>query len=94
MCGKRCCGRVSPFHVCTLPRLLELPSGETGTLCLGNASALTMAQIQLQDWMNGGSGRIPVIAVGFDALYPLVEEDEFLEGLFYRLNVVSLEAER
>jgi hypothetical protein len=44
--------------------------------------------------MNGGSGRIQVIAVGFDALYPLVEEDEFLEGPFYRLNVVSLEAEK
>jgi DNA-binding NtrC family response regulator len=34
-----------------------------------------------------------VISLVFDPLYPMVEQGQFLEGLFYRLNVVSLEAE-
>jgi DNA-binding NtrC family response regulator len=34
-----------------------------------------------------------MISVVFDPLYPMVEQGQFLAGLFYRLNVVSLEAE-
>lgn len=84
----------APFHVCTLPGPLELPSHKTGTFFLENASALTLAQqIRLQDWMSANLGRIQVISVVFDPLYPMVEQGQFLEGLFYRLNVVSLEAE-
>jgi hypothetical protein len=83
-----------PFHLCTLPGPLELPSHKTGTLYLENASALTLAQqIRLQDWMSRGPGQIQVISVVFDPLYPMVEQGQFLEGLFYRLNVVSLETE-
>jgi hypothetical protein len=83
-----------PFHLCTLPGPLELPSQKTGTFFLENASALTLAQqIRLQDWMSRGLGQMQVISVVFDPLYPMVEQGQFLEGLFYRLNVVSLEAE-
>ena len=83
-----------PFHVCTLPGPLELPSHETGTFFLKNASGLTLAQqIQLQNWMSRSLGQIQMISVVFDPLYPMVEQGQFLAGLFYRLNVVSLEAE-
>jgi hypothetical protein len=83
-----------PFHLCTLPGPLELPSHEAGTLFLENASALTLdQQARLQDWMSRNLGQIQVISVVFDSLYPMVEHGQFLEGLFYRLNVVSLEAE-
>ena len=83
-----------PFHLCTLPGPLALPSQETGTFFLENASALTLAQqIRLHDWMSGDLGQIQMISVVFDPLYPMVEQGQFLEGLFYRLNVVSLEAE-
>jgi DNA-binding NtrC family response regulator len=44
--------------------------------------------------MSGGSGRLQVIAVVFEVLYPRVEEGGFLEGLFYRLNMVCLEGEK
>jgi hypothetical protein len=82
-----------PFHLCALPGPLDLPSHTTGTFLLKNASALSRAQqIQLQHWMSRSLGQIQVISVVFDPLYPLVERGEFLEGLFYRLNVVSLEA--
>lgn len=83
-----------PFHWCRLPGPLELPPQSVGTLFLENASALALAQqIQLQDWMSSGPGQIQVISVVFESLYPLVEQGHFLEGLFYRLNVVSLQAE-
>jgi transcriptional regulator of acetoin/glycerol metabolism len=83
-----------PFHLCTLPGPLALPAQTTGTFFLENASALTLAQqIRLQDWMSGGPGQIQMISVVFDPLYPMVEQGQFLEGLFYRLSVVSLDAE-
>jgi hypothetical protein len=82
-----------PVHVCRLPGRLALPSHTVGTLLLENVTALALAQqIRLQDWMSHGS-QPQVISVVFAPLYPMVERGEFLEGLFYRLNVVTLEAE-
>jgi transcriptional regulator of acetoin/glycerol metabolism len=43
--------------------------------------------------MSRGFGRIQVISVVFEPLYPMVERGQFLEPLFYRLNAVSLEPE-
>jgi hypothetical protein len=83
-----------PFHVCTLPGPLELPSDQNRTFFLENASALTLAQqIRLQGWMSRNLGQIQIISVAYDPLYPMVEQGQFLEQLFYRLNVVSLNAE-
>jgi DNA-binding NtrC family response regulator len=83
-----------PFHSCTLPGPLDLPSQKRGTFFLENASALSLAQqIRLQDWIGRGPGQMQMISVVFGPLYPMVEQGQFLEGLFYRLNVVSLEAE-
>jgi hypothetical protein len=82
-----------PVYVCRLPGPLELPSERSGTLLLENASALGLAQqVCLHDWMSHGSGRMQVISVICEPLYPMVERGQFLEGLFYRLNVVSIEA--
>jgi hypothetical protein len=82
-----------PVHVCRLPGRLALPSQTVGTLLLENVAALALAQqIRLHDWMSQGS-QTQVISVVFAPLYPMVERGEFLEGLFYRLNVVTLEAE-
>jgi len=75
-----------------LPGRLALPSQPVGTLLLENVAALALAQqIRLHDWMSGS--RTQVISVVFAPLYPMVERGEFLEGLFYRLNMVTLEAE-
>ena len=82
-----------PVHVCRLPGRLVLPSQSVGTLLLENVAALALAQqIRLDDWMSHGT-QTQVISVVFSPLYPMVERGEFLEGLFYRLNVVTLEAE-
>jgi DNA-binding NtrC family response regulator len=35
---------------------------------------------------------VQVVSVTSKAIWPLVEQGCFLEGLFYRLNVVTLEA--
>ena len=51
-----------------------------------------MQQIELHDWLNVSRGAVQVVTVTSQPIWPLVEEGRFLEGLFYRLNVVTLEA--
>jgi transcriptional regulator of aromatic amino acid metabolism len=90
-----------PFHVCALPGTLRLPSATAGTLFLEDVAALTLRQqIVLNDWISAGRGRIgadrsevQTVSMTSAPLWPLVEDDEFLEGLFFRLNVVCLEAQ-
>jgi sigma-54-interacting transcriptional regulator len=85
------CG--APLHVRCAPGDLNLPDGPTGTLLLWDVARLTLAQqIELQDWITHRPRRAQVVSVTSRPLLPLVERGEFLEGLFYRLNVVSLAA--
>ena len=82
-----------PVHRCRLPGQLRLPQIKHGTLVLADASALTLVQqIELHDWLNASRGLVQVVSVTSQPIWPLVEEGRFLEGLFYRLNVVTLEA--
>jgi hypothetical protein len=82
-----------PVHVVRLPGMLELPLAKTGTLVVADASALTVPQqIELYDWLNAGRGGVQMVSVTSKPIWPLVEQGRFLEGLFYRLNVVTLEA--
>jgi hypothetical protein len=83
-----------PFHVCTLPGALRLPSAARGTLFLEGVAALTLRQqIVLNDWISAGRGELQIVSMTSAPLWPLVEDGEFLEGLFFRLNVVCLEAQ-
>jgi hypothetical protein len=83
-----------PFHVCALPGTLQLPSAAGGTLFLADAAALTLSQqIVLNDWIGAGHCDVQIISMTSAPLWPLVENGEFLEGLFFRLNVVCLEAQ-
>jgi transcriptional regulator of aromatic amino acid metabolism len=82
-----------PVHRCRIPGQLRLPPAKHGTLILSDASALSLVQqIELHDWLNASRGAVQVISVTSQPIWPLVEEGRFLEGLFYRLNVVTLEA--
>ena len=82
-----------PFHVCALPGTLRLPSAAGGTLFLADAAALTLSQqIVLNDWIGAGRGEMQIVSMSSAPLWPLVEDGQFLEGLFFRLNVVCLEA--
>ena len=82
-----------PFHVYALPGTLGLPSATRGTLFLEDVAALTLRQqIALNDWISAGHGEVQIVSMTSTPLWPLVEDGEFLEGLFFRLNVVCLEA--
>ncbi len=83
----------APVHVVRLPGTLDLPLAKTGTLVVADASELTLLQqIELYDWLNAGRGGVQIVSITSEPIWPLVEQGRFLEGLFYRLNVVTLEA--
>lgn len=82
-----------PFHICALPGPLDLPAVRKGTLFLKEVARLTMAQqIALNDWIERGRGELQIVSATHTRLWPLVEDGLFLESLFYRLNLITLEA--
>jgi hypothetical protein len=82
-----------PTHQCELPGALHLPERRTGTLLLKHVDALTLRQqIALHDWINEGRGELQILSVTAVPLERLVYSGGFLDGLFYRLNVVRLDA--
>jgi transcriptional regulator of aromatic amino acid metabolism len=82
-----------PVHACPLPGELSLTDDMTGTLLLWDVAQLTRGQqMKLQDWISDRPRDAQVISITSAPLLPLVEGGQFLEGLFYRINVVSLVA--
>ena len=76
-----------------LPGSLELPSTYNGTLLLTQIEELSLGQqIALFDWMTAAHCQIQVVSIATTRIDELVKEGRFLEALFYRLNVVQLEA--
>jgi transcriptional regulator of acetoin/glycerol metabolism len=84
---------VGPFYGCQLPGVLELPEQGSGTLLLNYVAALTIAQqVALFDWLHQQKGTIQVVSLTQKRLLSLVCDGRFLEGLFYRLNTISITA--
>lgn len=82
-----------PVHIRSLPDELYLPAQTSGTLLLWDVATMTLGQqIKLYDWMDGCTGEMQVVSVTSAPLSLLVEDGQFLEGLFHRLNVVSIVA--
>ena len=82
-----------PVTMNVLPGRLEFPQNRRGTMVLQNVSSLSLSQqIALNDWIDEGRGRTQIISITKTNLWPLVLSGEFLEGLFYRLNVTCLDA--
>ena len=82
-----------PYYLPALPSRLELPMDKTGTLLLTDIATLNLdQQLELFDWLSDSSHSVQVVSVSSVPLRPLVDEGRFLEGLFYRLNVVHLDA--
>jgi transcriptional regulator of acetoin/glycerol metabolism len=82
-----------PVHARQLPGELSLPKQMTGTLLMWDVAQLTRGQqMFLHDWITERPPDAQVISVTAAPLLPLVEDGQFLEGLFYRINVVSLVA--
>jgi hypothetical protein len=68
---------------------LLLPT--SGTLIVSEVGDLDLnEQTQLLEWLDRSHGQVPVQIVSTisRSLYPLVESGAFLDGLFYRLNIV------
>ena len=62
-------------------------------MLIGDVSTLTLPQqIDFYDWLDRFGESVQVISVTSAPLWPMVQRGRFLEGLFYRLNVVSLTA--
>jgi hypothetical protein len=71
----------------------RLPSSSVFTLLVRNVALLEAGeQERLHQWLGDRSGLVRVIATSATPLYGLVERRQFLEPLYYRLNVVCLEA--
>jgi len=82
-----------PVHTCRLPGPLVLPAGGFGTLVLHDVVGLTIRQqVELSDWMQRRHGAVQVISLTEAPIAPLVRDGRFLEGLFYRLNTISISA--
>jgi hypothetical protein len=83
-----------PFEQRLVPGDLQLPDSQWGTLVLHDVSALTFEQqITLYDWMSQRWVGMQVISITSSPLLSHVNSGRFLEGLYYRLNVVYLVAE-
>ena len=82
----------TPF-LCLLPGSLRLPADGRRTVLLGDISKLTRQQQRdLYDWMERGHEATPIVSVSSVPLWPLVESGAFMADLYYRLNVVTVNA--
>ena len=82
---------VAPITECVLPGSLSLPDQTGGTLVLADAAALRLdQQIALFDWLARGR---KVQVMTFSSVDPatMIQDGRFLEGLYYRLNVVRID---
>ena len=72
-----------------------VPADSYATLVIHRVDTADAAQQrQLCDWFDKRPGHIQVVSTALAPLYPFVENGTFLEALYYRLNHVSLIADR
>jgi hypothetical protein len=84
-----------PYHTTALPGNLELPGVKKGTVLLADVALMSLGQqMRVFDWLPSDCGNLQVVSISSVPVRPLVDQGKFLEGLFYRLNVISLEATR
>jgi hypothetical protein len=82
-----------PFHLTALPGKLDLPEVKKGTLLLADVAMMSIGQqMRLFDWLPYDAENLQVVSISSVPLRKLVDDGKFLEGLFYRLNVISLDA--
>lgn len=82
----------APLTHCRLPGPLIVPRSRRGTLLLEGLQHLNRSQqIALYDWMTREASQVQIISIASRDINSLVTQGAFLEGLFYRLNVVRLD---
>jgi hypothetical protein len=63
-----------------------------GTFVIYDLESLTCEeQDGLHQWVRTGHGRARVVSSASEALFPMVESGAFNDGLYYRLNVVTID---
>lgn len=68
---------------------LDLPNGVVGSLIVRNCARLTRAsQQRLLEWLNDHRTRI--IATSTHPVFPEVERGLFSDGLYYRINTLTM----
>lgn len=71
--------------------VVEPPQEAVGTLIVCGVDTLDLLQQQrFLAWLAGHAGDVQVISVAERPVFPLVVRAEFLEALYYRLNVLCL----
>ena len=84
---------VGPVTRCSMPGWLDVPSDLAGTVLLTRIEEMTLdQQIVLFDWMTATRQRTQIVSVATTRLEQLVRDGRFLEGLFFRINVLQLDA--
>lgn len=74
-------------------RLALPPIAGTGTLILRDVGAMPRHdQRRLCDWLELAAGRTRVVSTTKQPLFPLLAAGSFVEPLYYRLNVLCLQA--
>jgi DNA-binding NtrC family response regulator len=73
-------------------RALVLPHGGDGTLLVHELGALSCdQQHRLFEWLTVRTCRTQIVSTSARSLWPEVQSGQFMPGLFYRLNVISLD---
>ena len=73
-----------PLRLSAVPRI--------GTFVISGVETLTSEeQDDLHRWLRAGNGRGRVVSSASKALFPMVEAGAFNDGLYYRLNVVTID---
>jgi transcriptional regulator of acetoin/glycerol metabolism len=86
---------LGPFFECRLPGALHLPKSASGTLILHDVAALMIPQqVALFDWLHQQKRAPQVVSLTEWDLMGMVGNGRFLEGLFYRLNTISVTARK
>ena len=79
-------------RICSLPGPLDLPKRYAGTLILTRIEATSpYQQLELYDWITEVHRSARVVSVATQPIDRMVQQGRFLEGLFYRLNVVQVD---
>jgi hypothetical protein len=76
---------------------LRLPPASTpvGTIVIYDLNTLTpQEQHELNQWLEGARGHAWVVSTAWESLMPLIEAGGFNDGLYYRLNVVTIDLTR
>jgi hypothetical protein len=80
-----------PLHRTELPGTLALPESNDGTLLVDDVAGLSAdQQMRLLRWLDDRR-HMQVISTSERNLYSLVETGAFLDALYYRLNVITLD---